>query len=482
MTARPWPVRGRRNLLRTGVVAASAAVLTLTALSAVNGTASATVNNPPPAPVQPANTTGLPPGGLLTLETGTTTGANIVKYFANASSATPTSTQPLINVTGNCKMDTTNQPLLAFGGSIAAGAFSSANVGLQNGSIGVADKLTKPNCQRVSTAAGEALRLDVTVGDASATPPVATSAYLDLEIKGNARVQAVAYLGTTQVGVYELQSGNTIGSATPLPAGAPSTPATVCGKPQTTMIDDRNDDDGGPDNCRWPISTPSWLGADDGVAFDSLVLTPVNGSFSLEGGADGYVLPVPPAGFPIKASFFELAGGVLPCSAKTDVVPGSAGGNVPDVFIAQLSTLATGDPCSTGNVPFTLTNGTNSITFLKNLAQQPYAQFVVNPTWYVPIVAGVPVTTNTQVTFPNGGAQTVNLCPGPVFDLPLPPHVLLSISDPLNPAKDMDPITGGVQYACRADRSETVVTIAGIDYNKVVEQIYLEGDVGFNRN
>ncbi len=112
------------------------------------------------------------------------------------------------------------------------------------------------------------------------------------------------------------------------------------------------------------------------------------GSFSLEGGADGFVAPLPPVGFPTKGSFFELAGGVVSCDASTVSLPQDTATNTPAVSIKLLNTLTNGQPCGTGAVPYTLTNGPGSITFLKNLSQQPLAQFIVNPTWVIPVPAG----------------------------------------------------------------------------------------------
>jgi hypothetical protein len=354
-----------------------------------------------------------------------------------------------------------------------------STVGLRNGSIGVKDGTsTATACGRVSTTstATESLQIDVNVGrPAGAYKPVATSAFLDLEVKGNAKIQATTSLNGVQNGVYELQAGTSIGSAPTLMSSVSSDDTHVA-NPNCGAVIDPLDDDGYKDNCRFAISVPSWLGPDDGKVFDSITLKALQGSFSLEGGADGVVLPLPPTAFPQKGSIFELAGGVLDCSAKTDIIQGNPSTSTPSVYVAQLGTLANGSPCTQG-VPFTLTNGPSSITFLKNLSQQPLAQFVVNPTWNVPIVLGVPASTSTKVTFPTGGDQTVNPCPGPTYTA----GALTGISDPLNPLKDMDGITPGIQYACYATSSQTVISDPAGDYLQVVEQIYLEGDVKFTR-
>ena len=60
----------------------------------------------------------------------------------------------------------------------------------------------------------------------SAPTSVATSAYLDVELKGSARILATARQGTTVVGTFELQSGYSVG----LPPVATTTPFVCTGR------------------------------------------------------------------------------------------------------------------------------------------------------------------------------------------------------------------------------------------------------------
>ena len=452
---------------RAGIVVATAAVLTVGTLAAVNGTAQATVTTPP---TQPANTTGLPPGGLLTL---TTAGGNVTSgtvTYSTFTGTTPTTqaTQTL-TANANCYL-VSDQSLLAISGSTTtpptvAPPVAGNYAGFRLGSIGVRDSATGVSCGRAS-ASTESLKLDVAVGRPSAaTQPVATSAYLDLELKSSAAITATVSLGGVPKGSFLLTSGrsNTIVP----PAG---TPVTRC-----SSMDDSGPDDHELDNCRWPISVPSWLGADDGIAFDSITLTPTVGSFSLEGGADGLVAPLPPVGFPTKGSFFELAGGVVSCDASTVSLPQDTATNTPAVSIKLLDTLANGQPCGTGAVPYTLTNGPGSITFLKNLSQQPLAQFIVNPTWVIPVPAGPATLSVTKVIFPNGGPQDLGWCPAPTFS----GSTLTGITNPLA-APDMDNVTPGIQFACLGSTA-SIFDPSDTTKLDVTEQIYLEGDVKFTR-
>ena len=151
------------------------------------------------------------------------------------------------------------------------------------------EKKSGTSCYQVA-APSESLELGLGQGlrTAIGADAVATSAYLDVELKGSARVLATALLGGVVVGTYEVQSGSSIGK----PTVADHTPF-AC-----TSSSDSGPDSGVNDNCRWPVSAPSWTGADDGVFFDTLTLKALVGSFSLEGGADGAVLPAAPRTHP----------------------------------------------------------------------------------------------------------------------------------------------------------------------------------------
>ncbi len=153
--------------------------------------------------------------------------------------------------------------LLTLRGS-TGGSFSPSLASYASGSLGVKEKKSGTSCYQVNapSASRSSSASARECAPRSARTPSPRAAYLDVELKGSARVLATAKLGSTVVGTYEVQSGSSIG----LPTPADHTPF-VC-----TSSSDSGPDSGINDNCRWPISAPSWLGADDGVNFDTLTL------------------------------------------------------------------------------------------------------------------------------------------------------------------------------------------------------------------
>ena len=232
------------------------------------------------------------------------------------------------------------------------------------------------------------------------------------------------------------------------------------------------------DNCRWPISAPSWLGPDDGRL---LRLADPDGRdrvVSLEGGSDGLVPttpPAPPVTIPAGASVFELSeavDGILACSATTDTVPGD--GTAPEVTVRRLDNANPAEPCAV--IPYTLANGDLSARFLKPMTEQTSAQFVLDLVWTVPTGTStqLPVTTvDFESADPRSGIP-LGWCPDPVFD----GDVLTGILNPLtNPAAaDQDDVLGGKQFACVGSQTTRVVD-GDPDVVEVAEQVYLMGDV-----
>ena len=97
--------------------------------------------------------------------------------------------------------------LLTLRGS-TGGALSPSLASYASGSIGVKEKKSGTSCYQVN-ATSETLELGLGQGlrTALGADAVATSAYLDLELKGSARILATARLGGSVVGTFELQSG-----------------------------------------------------------------------------------------------------------------------------------------------------------------------------------------------------------------------------------------------------------------------------------
>ena len=230
-----------------------------------------------------------------------TTGAsNTVKLVTPATTPVVTKTQTL-TAGKACAMTSSGDNVLGFSSTP-----SSPGVGLAGGSIGVREKNTSSgtSCSAVDTAAGETLNLDL--GSVVGTS-VATSASLDVDLKQSAQIRATAFLGNDAVGWFDLRSGSSI--TTPTPVSPAPTAFQECNNPA-----DSGPDSGVNNNCRWNISVPSWAGPDDGVVFDRLELKAHKGSFSLMGGADGSYAPLPTY---FKAyqnsSVFEIADGTLAC-------------------------------------------------------------------------------------------------------------------------------------------------------------------------
>ena len=102
--------------------------------------------------------------------------------------------------------------LLTLRGS-TGGSFSPSLASYASGSLGVKEKKSGTSCYQVN-APSESLELGLGPGRCappSAPDAVATAAYLDVELKGSARILATARLGSTVVGTFELQSGSSIG-------------------------------------------------------------------------------------------------------------------------------------------------------------------------------------------------------------------------------------------------------------------------------
>jgi hypothetical protein len=218
------------------------------------------------------------------------------------------------------------------------------------------------------------------------------------------------------------------------------------------------------------------------------MLAAVTGSFSLEGGSDGGSS---------AASVFHLVESpdeFLDCNGVTVTREGS--GTTPQVTVRRLATNASADePCDT--IPYTLGNAPSSARFLKPLVTQTTAQFVADFVWTASPTAGTTALPPTKVDFETGTSASVTIgwCPDPLYDgvitiggVQVPK--LVGIADPLNnpAAIDLDEFAGkqfacvGVQTARVIDNNPLLVTgSTDSDSVKIVEQIYVLGDIKFQR-
>ncbi len=463
------------TLRRLGAGAAAAAVAVTLVIAPGSAGAADTINTPTPT---------FTAAGLLTLKTTSTGGTFALDKGRDG--GTPDATQAVTGVKSTCLIST-NDSLVAVDGRVGTSVTSDL-ASFQDGSIGVAEKRTGTSCYQVnaatSTSAAETLTLrfaTAALGGALGSSLV-SSALLDVELKQSARVLATAYRDGVAKGGFEVRSGSTIGTYPGVSVGGNASVVFNCNSRA-----DSGPDSGPSDNCRWPISSPSWLpAADDGVYFDTLELTALNGSFSLEGGSDGAVtngavLPAPPSAVPAGANVFELTGvsdGVLGCFEYTPVIPGSTTTLTPSVSVRRLGNASAGELCVPVN--YTMRNGVQEARFLKSLTAQTSAQFVFTLTWTGPFGTAVPTTTALPETTANyetadaRDAIPLGWCPDPVYDS----GQLSGITDVLTNAAipDQDTVLTGKQFSCVVSRSTTVVN-AATDYVEVVEQVYVLGDI-----
>ncbi|HET6966853.1 MAG TPA: hypothetical protein VFI44_01190 [Ornithinibacter sp.] len=373
----------------------------------------------------------------------------------------------------NCGVNLGTPQLLTLagstGGNVQAGLASYAA-----GSIGVKEKKSGTSCYQVNAVTTESLRIGLGSGVTAAIPgAVASSAYLDVELKGGVRIVATARMGLTTVGTFELRSGSLVG-APPVTEGV--TPF------ECTTAADSGADSNVSDNCRWPISVPSWTaGGDDGIFFDSLTLDALAGSFSLEGGADGAVLPAAPNGTP-NASILELVTDTLGCNASTPIEPGV--GDEPSVSVYRLGN-ADGSTC--GLIPYALANGSGFAQFLKPLDSQTSAQFIWEVTGPLAPTAGTTALKDITIDYETNPSANPELdrvrldwCPDATYANGRFAGYTDAQMDAFEAAGlDQDEYPG-MQYACVISRSASSVD-GSPDVLQVNDLAYVYGDATMRR-
>ena len=340
--------------------------------------------------------------------------------------------------------------------------FTEGMASYQSGSIGVKEKKSGTSCYQVNAPTTEQLRLRLgpQVAGLVGSTAVASSAFLDLELKQSARILATLSLAGETQASYELQSGTTIG----LPPLAGTSPFT-CNNPA-----DSGPDSGVNDNCRWPISAPSWTAGDDGIFFDTITLKAVNGAFSLEGGGDGPVLPQSPTTTP-NASVIEIVEGTVDCGGQTRTE--AASGDEPQVTVFRLGN-AGGTACAA--VPYSLTNAPDAAQFLKPLDSQTSAQFVWDLVWRFDQQAGATALPELKIDYEYplpGTTVALGWCPDPAYDAA--GHFLGYGAGLPAAAVDQEPDLAGVQFACVISR-DARSTDGDPDVTVSHDRVYVYGD------
>lgn len=416
---------------------------------------------------------GYDPIGHLALATRAS-GGSITRYNATGQ---PVGDPQSLDPAAQCRLAQSNS-LLEIDGYVGTRTDDLAS--FAGGSIGVAEKKSGQSCSQVGMPAEKlVLTLNAQL-QGSLGPALIESAQLDIEAKQSARILATAMTGTTTTGHFELQSGTNVGSD-PLVAGA-----TVF---QCTSSADSGPDAGAADNCRWPVSKT-------GVLFTSLILEVKNGSFSLEGGADGE---------PTASSIFQLVqrvDGTLACpdnpatpitATESVVRPLDALGGKPEVKIRRIANADSLETCE--SIPYTLANGPSNATFYKPLDRQVTAQFIVTLRWWFPVgtytqrdnngttdggiyfeppAAELRATTIDFEIAGDPGPLKMGWCVNPLITN----GALVGVAN-AREVPDMEPNLANVQHACvgtRAANPVGQVGDTGPHYYELREQVYLQGD------
>lgn len=423
-------------------------------------------------PQQEAPKTAAPAAGLPTMSqkwVAIDTVSNRITLNAPSSSA-PLAAQ---NISGtNCALNqgTTASQVVSFTGFAGPASYATGYLGVQEKKSG-----TGTSCSQVNAVIGESLTL--TPGGATkavlGASVLASSAYLDVDLKQGARIVATAYRGSAPVpgGVFELQSGTSI-----------SGPASSTVRQCHAGADSGSDAKAG-DNCRWPISVPSWTGTDDGIYFDRLVLEAKAGAFSVLGGSDGRVpdFPTPAPAAVGGSSVLEVVDGLVGCLGQTRTLAPSA--DAPSVTVYRLNNV---DPTGCSPTSYTLNNGPLFAQFLKPLDTQTDAQFVWDVTWRLARPVGDSTALpELKIDYENPAANpavttTLGWCPDSSYKTTAPFYSGYSAAQVAG-LPDQDLFSPSAkQYACVISRTATA-TDGGSpgtadDYIAVRDLVYVLGD------
>jgi len=358
-------------------------------------------------------------------------------------------TQPIGNVPNKCALTPTSGPLANWSATGGVPTFYRDSIGVAAPS---GSGSTGRECGRVSKTPAETLTLSLPRTPGGAYDSIFGQAYanaasLEVEVKGDAVIQADLSLNGVPTGTYYLRDGDEYYKSSP-----PALPNTSsC----SAVSRSYGDDDGERDNCTWVIT---------GAKFDSITFSVLRGAFSLEGGSDCRTTAV-------RTSTFSLvvdADGTIACGAT--VTPSTiVEGSISDVAITRLENGLDSEGACVG-IPFTLNADGGSTTFHKPATTQGSAQFTMELTRTTTGgLAGIdPLTVDWE-----DGTE--------VYELPLcKPGLKTGTTfnySVLTADDDASSATDGIQYACSF----------GIDptFNEddatltIVDSVYFTGDIKF---
>jgi len=420
------------------------------------------------------------PAGTLALTTTTGVGVDGWSFTKTGNvSGTPDANQAVAAVAGTCNLTPTSGPLVNLSATNGAAA---SLVGYAAHSIGVTQGVTNSACNKVginktttkpakgpavTTTSVESLTLALNTGPGGALsdplfgPFQASGATLDLEVHEGTQVQASVSLANGAPTVYTLIAYDADDSkpTAPLP---PNT--TWC-----TIADDDEHATAQGDNCTWTIPGPN---------FDKVVLTPVAGWFSLEGGGDWPAASGDHRSTFSMVSFFD---GTFAACDGTDSQTTFGGGTVKS---ADLTRLVSGEPSQCNPLPYTLDTTAAGTTFHKPTPSGDTSQFAIalTRTYAAPVpnpVKAAIVNWEDGTAGEDGqGNHSLAFCKPGLIDsvdannLPVGIHYanLDAVTDDQSP-KD------GLQYACVYQQLPVYNLQTGS--LTMTDWIYFTGDVRF---
>ena len=415
--------------------------------------------------------------GTLTLSTKSYPGT--VTYSMGATGAV----ENLSTAKDKCSLSTGgNTQYLGFTSS----ASSSKNApSYYNNGVGVlsGNKTTGTACGQVNADAGESLTLTLnrTVPGPLATvfgAARANSANLDINLAGNAVIQADFYRDGLRIGGAEMQSG----FSAPQQTYYPTDQLFIC-----NFDSNSGPQSGYNNNCLWnilPLSTTAYTapfntpgGSDPNVVgnspapgaldWDYVTLTAKVGQFTLQGGGQW---PAGTAGSLGSQFFLEsVSDGSLGCDSNQFASASAPDGSTfTAVDVTRQQNANPSEACVP--VPYSLSAG-GQVTFHKPLTQDPgapqdSAQFWVNLT-RVQTTASFPITAIKSDWEDGATPQPITFCPAGVYD-PATQAINYSIVSTLDQSA-----LPGIQYACEY---HTAAALQADGSLQIVDSIYLTGD------
>jgi hypothetical protein len=413
--------------------------------------------------------------GTLTLSTsssGTSATSGFEGWTFSDGTAAPV-TQALTTPTGSCVLTPAGGPLVTLSADNGGPGFAAHSIGVtqtatsaQCNKVNINKTTTKiSKTTSVTTTSVESLTVALNnnavnggLYDTTFGAFKATKTHLDLEVRDDSTLTAQLFDGSAAVpgGTFTL-----IADEEAPPASLPDH-TTYC---RTGTAEGGADEPGTRDNCVWDIAP--------GVNFDSIKLTPVAGSFSLEGGGDyGSTADKNRTTFDLVKQY---DGTLTTCDGSLPVTP-AGGGN------ATLVRLANGDPSQTTCTPLPYTFSTAAdgvLTFHKPQPAGDTSQFAITLTRHLSGAPhGVPAA---QVDWEDSfGVHDLPWCAGGVIGGFDDNNLPTNIAFPLSAALDQSPDTGGkagVQYACVYKQSP-VLNLADGSLT-VVDYVFFTGDIKF---